>query len=54
MWRPRFSSASAIPTIAALSDSVPPPVKTISPGSQPSKPATRSRAWSTAARACRP
>ncbi len=51
--------ASAAPSTAVLSASVPPPVKMTSPGAQPSRPATTSRASSTAvlasrARRCEP
>ncbi len=42
------------PLSARLSASVPEPVKTISPWAHSSTPASRSRAWSTAARAARP
>ena len=45
------SAASATPRTARLSDSVPPEVKTISPGSRPRKAATSSRASSRSRRA---
>ena len=45
---PRPPPARAAPFTARLSDSVPPPVKTISWGRQPSRPAARSRADSSA------
>ena len=48
MCRP---AAAATPRMAALSASVPPDVKTISPAVQPSRPATTSRASSSACRA---
>ena len=44
-------AAAATPRMAALSASVPPDVNTISPGAQPSRPATTSRASSSACRA---
>ena len=49
-WSPGWMS----PKMARLSPSVPPLVKTISAPRQPSRAATRSRAISTAARACWP
>ncbi len=45
------NAASTTPSTARLADSVPPEVKTISPGSRPKKAATESRASSNKARA---
>ena len=51
MCRPACARAAATPRMAALSDSVPPEVKRISPGRQASSSATRSRAPSSPLRA---